>query len=157
MQQDVRFTTADFSGVSAIRDITPVLRDKFNVNPANSKPSFWSGLPTALNLSAEYQQVPGKGIAVVWLQDLQPANVVAMHQPTLVSVVPRYETGFLGLALPVTYLNGSVLVGTAFKFGPIWLGSDNLAGLIGRGGSLIQPKGVDVYASLAFGIGRNRE
>ena len=88
---------------------------------------------------------------------MQPANAVAMHQPTLISVTPRYETGFLGFALPITYLNSSILVGTALKLGPIWLGSDNLAGLIGRGGSLIRPIGVDVYASLAFGIGRRQE
>ena len=153
-EQNVRFTTADFNGVGAIRDIIPVLRDKFAVNPANSRPSFWSGLPTSLNLSAELQQSPGIGLAVVWLQDVQPARTAAMHQPTLVSVTPRYETGFLGLALPITYLNNGILVGTAFRLGPVWLGSDNVAGLIGRKGIPIHPTGVDVYASLAFGIGR---
>lgn len=156
-QQNVRFTTADFDGVGAIRDIIPVLRNKFNVNPASSRSSFRSGLPTSLNVSAEYQSAEGTGLAVVWIQDMQPANAAAMHQPTLVSVTPRYETGFVSLALPITYLNGSVLVGTALKLGPLWLGSDNLAGLIGRGGSLIRPKGVDVYAALTFGINRNRE
>lgn len=152
-QQNVRFTTADFDSVKAIRDITTVLRKKFNVEPANSKPTFWSALPTALNLSAEYQSASGLGLAVIWLQDLHATNATAMHQPTLVSVTPRYETGFMALALPVTYLNGNVLVGTALKLGPVWLGSDNLAGLIGRGGGLFKPTGVDVYASLAFGIG----
>lgn len=156
MQEDVRFTTTDFNGVRAIRDIVPVLRDRFNVNPANSRPTFWSGLPTSLNVSAEYESATGSGLAVVWMQDMQPANARAMHQPTLVSVTPRYETGFLGLALPITYLNSSLLFGTALKLGPLWLGSDNLAGLIGRGGSLVRPRGVDIYASLSIGISRER-
>ncbi len=155
-QQNVRFTTADFNGVRGISDITTLLRDKFDVKSANSRPSFWSGLPTSLNVSGEFQSAQGAGLAVVWMQDMHAANATAMHQPTLVSVTPRYETGFIGLALPITYLNGSVLVGTALKLGPVWLGSDNLAGLIGRGGSLVRPKGVDVYAGLAFGIGRSQ-
>ena len=153
-QQNVRFTTTDFNGVNGIGDVTTVLRNKFNVKTANSRPSFWSALPTALNLSAEYQTVPGVGLAVVWLQDVHSTNATAMHQPSLVSVTPRYETGLVALALPITYLNSNVLVGVAFKFGPVWLGSDNIAGLIGKGGSAVKPTGVDVYAGLGFGIGK---
>lgn len=155
-QQNVRFTTADFNGVNGIGDVTTVLRNKFSVKSTNSRPSFWSALPTSLNLSAEYQTVPGVGLAVVWLQDVHSTNATAMHQPSLVSITPRYETGLLAIALPVTYLNGNILVGAALKVGPVWLGSDNLAGLIGRGGGAIRPTGVDVYAGLAFGIGRSQ-
>lgn len=153
-QQNVRFTTADFNGVNGIGDVTTVLRNKFNVKSANSRPSFWSGLPTSLNLSAEYQTVSGLGLAVVWLQDVHAGDATAMHQPSLVAITPRYETGFMAVALPVTYLNGNILVGAALKVGPVWLGSDNLAGLVGKGGSSIRPTGVDVYAGLAFGIGK---
>lgn len=156
-QEGAQFSPADFNNIKGTESVADLLRQKFGLDPANSRSSFRSGLPTSLNLSGEYQLASGFGLALVWLQDMRSLKARAMHQPTLVSVTPRYERGLFALALPITYLNHSLMAGVSVKLGPIWLGSDNVLGLIGNRSNGINPKGVDVYAGLAFGIGKRSE
>ncbi len=151
-QQNVRFKQADFNGVTGTEQIANVLRERLGIEPANSTGGFTTGLPTALNLSADYQLPTGWGVNLVGLFNVRSAQSIGIHQPTLVGVIPRYENKIVTVALPILYLNQTVTAGVSLRAGPIWLGSDNLLGLFGNSSTGIKPKGADIYAGLGMGF-----
>ena len=153
-KQNIKFTAKDFNSVSItnLEQVADVVRQKLNLSAANSLGHFTMGLPTALNLSADYQTSSALGINLVWLQDLHGNNAAAVRQPSLVSVVPRFNTKLLTVAVPITYLNKSLLLGLSGRIGPFWLGSDNLLGLLGNGNNGIRPRGTDIYAGISMGF-----
>ncbi|GAA4408542.1 hypothetical protein GCM10023187_30590 [Nibrella viscosa] len=153
-RQNVRFYPSDFDQVSGSEDIAGVLRQKLGVEPATGRRNFRSGLPTALNLAAEWQAPSGLAVSVMWFQDMRGLKAISMHQPTLIAVTPRFTTRLIELSIPVSYLNRGLLVGLAGRLGPFWLGSDNIVGLIGSGQNGFAPRGVDVYGGVAFGLNR---
>ena len=152
-QRNVRFNGSDFDAVNSVEDVAEVLRQKFNLSPANSRGSFRAGLPTALNLSADYQATPMLGVSLLWRQDMHGVRDASVHQTSLVAVTPRLESRLLGVAVPLMLINRSLTAGLALRVGPVRLGSDNLLGLLGTGSNGIRPRGMDVYAGLCFGIG----
>ncbi len=151
-QRNVRFDGRDFDAVNGVEAVAEVLRQKFSLSPANSRGSFRAGLPTALNLSADYQATPMLGVSLIWRQDMHGLRDAAVHQTSLVALTPRLESRLLGLAVPLMYINRSFTAGLAVRVGPARIGSDNLLGLLGTGSNGIRPRGMDVYAGLCFGI-----
>ena len=151
-QRNVRFDNRDFYTVNGVEAVAEVLRQKFSLSPANSRGSFRAGLPTALNLSADYQATPMLGVSLIWRQDMHGVRDAAVHQTSLVALTPRLESRLLGVAVPLMFINRSFTAGLAVRFGPVRLGSDNLLGLLGTGSNGIRPRGMDVYAGLCFGI-----
>lgn len=153
-KQNIKFTAQDFNDISITNpeQVAEVVREKLNLSAANSLGHFNMGLPTALNLSADYQSTSALGINLIWLQDLHGNKAAAVRQPSLVSVVPRFNTKLLTVSVPITYLNKSLLLGLSARLGPFWLGSDNILGLIGNGRNGIHPRGTDLYAGISFGF-----
>ncbi|MBC7570834.1 MAG: hypothetical protein H7319_14025 [Spirosoma sp.] len=156
-EQPVVFNSADFAGKNGSLQTIQVIQDKFTTGRSPDKNSFRVGLPTSINLSLDYQLPGGAGINVTMLQDVRSGQAMATHQPSLVAVTPRYNKQWLSLALPIAYLNRGIVVGASVQLGPVWLGTDNLLGLIGNTGNGIRPRGLDVYGGIAFGIGRDRQ
>lgn len=156
-QNPVRFRSSDFNRVNGSVEIARIIQQKLNTGRSPEQTRFRAGLPTALNLTLDYQLPGGLGLNVTYLMDARPERATAIHQPTLLAVTPRYDTRWLSLAVPVAYLNGGLTAGASVRVGPAWLGSDNLPGLIGNKANGIQPRGLDVYAGMAFGIGRAEE
>lgn len=153
-----KFKGSDFNQVSGPQGIAEVIQTKLNTGRTPDSQRFNAGLPTSLNLSADYQLPGGLGINVTYLRDMRSVQASAIHQPTLLAVTPRYDARWLSLAAPIAYLNGGLTAGASVRVGPGWLGTDNLLGLLGTGTNSIKPRGLDVYLGLAFGIGRaNRE
>ena len=150
----VKFTSQDFNNVNGSVGASRLVQQKLttNRNPDNS--SFREGLPTSLNMTLDYQLPQGLGLNVTYLQDMRSVQATAIHQPTLLAVTPRYETRFLSVAAPVTYLNTTLMLGASVRVGPAWLGTDNLLGLTGNSTIGIRPRGLDIYAGFAFGLGR---
>ncbi|GAA4448026.1 hypothetical protein GCM10023189_05260 [Nibrella saemangeumensis] len=153
-RQNVRFYPSDFDQVGGSEDIAGVLRQKLDIEPASGKRSFRSGLPTALNLAAEWQSPAGLGMSVVWFQNMRGLTAIAMHQPTLIAITPRFTTRLIEASIPIAYLNRGIMVGLAGRLGPFWLGSDNIMGLMGSGRNGFAPRGIDVYGGVAFGLNR---
>lgn len=153
-EQNVKFTPGDFNNVNITspEQVANVVREKLNLSPATSLGRFRMTLPTALNLTADLQATDKFGIGFVWRQNVLSSQAAAVRQPTLISVVPRYDTKLITLAAPVTYLNQSILIGLSARVGPFWLGSDNIFGLIGNGNNGIHPRGTDLYAGVCFGF-----
>ena len=153
-QNPVRFNGSDFNNLNGTGAIIEVIRNKLSDSRTPDSNTFRTGLPTSLNLSADYQLPAGLGINVTYLLDVRSARAMTLHQPTLLAVTPRYDARWLSLAVPVAYLNGGFTAGGSIRVGPGWLGTDNLLGLLGNKSNGIQPRGLDVYAGVAFGLGK---
>lgn len=156
-QNPVRFSQKDFNNLNGTSTIIRVIKNKLSAGRDPDATSFRAGLPTSLNLTADYQLPSGFGINLTYLQDVRPAQAMSIHQPTLVAVIPRFDARWLMLAVPLIYLNGGFTAGASVRVGPGLLGSDNLLGLLGNRSNGIQPRGLDVYASVAFGLGRREQ
>jgi hypothetical protein len=152
-RQNVLFKGSDFGAVSGPEAILGVVRDRMGLRPENATARFSSGLPTTLSVSGDLQTDENFGLNVQYLQDLRGTTAIALHQPSLLAVTPRYENRRASALLPIVYINHGVAVGLALRYGPLSIGSDNLLGLFGSASSGIRPRGVDIYAGLSFGIG----
>lgn len=152
-QKNLRFVSEDFNEVRNSEQVINVIRQKLKVAPANNIGSFLSGLPTSLNLNVDYQRPSGLGLQVAYWQDMRGTSSVAMHQPSVVAVVPRFDNRWMGASLPISYVNGAAQLGLSLRAGPFWAGSDNVLGLLGTSKNGISPRGVDVYLGLAMGFG----
>ncbi|GAB4043496.1 DUF5723 family protein [Spirosoma litoris] len=153
----VKFRSSDFNNLNGTSSIIKVIQNKLNTGRKPDNTTFRAGLPTSLNLTADYQLPSGFGINLTYLQDVRALQATAIHQPTIIAVTPRFDARWLSLAMPVAYLNGGLTAGGSIRVGPGWLGTDNFLGLIGTKSNGIQPRGLDIYAGLAFGIGRVNE
>ncbi|MBO0934521.1 hypothetical protein J2I48_26155 [Fibrella sp. HMF5036] len=152
-QQKLRFFTSDFNDVRNSEQIVNVIRQKLRVEESQNQGSFTSGLPSSLNTSVDYELPTGLGLQMAYWQDLRSNSAVAMHQPSVVALVPRYEHKWAAVSVPISLVNGAVLAGLSLRAGPIWLGSDNVPGLFGNSSNGIAPRGLDVYGGIAFGFG----
>ncbi len=152
----VVFTSRDFNNLAGTVETARLIQQKLTTNREPDARRFRTGLPTALNLTADYQLPQGFGLNLTYWRDVRPALATSIHQPTLLALTPRFETRRVSLALPLVYLNGGLMAGVSLRAGPFWLGTDNLAGLIGNSSNGIRPRGLDVYGGIAFGIGRAR-
>lgn len=150
------FRSRDFDRINSASDLLNVIQTKFNTNRAPDKTRFQAGLPTSLNLTADYQLPDGAGISVTYLRDMRSDEATSVHQPTLLAVTPRYDKRWLSFALPIAYLNRGLTAGASLRIGPAWLGTDNFLGLIGTSSNGIRPRGLDVYGGVAFGLGGSR-
>lgn len=158
-KRNVRFENSDFNTTNAgsFEQVATVIRNRLGILEDAAPSSFQAGLPTSLNISADYQLNPRMGISAVYLQNMRAADNPSVRQPSLISVVPRYETQLVGLAVPLTYINRGVAIGLSLKAGPVRLGSDNLLGLLGSRQNGLRPRGTDVYAGVMLGIKGNDE
>ncbi|GAB3997027.1 hypothetical protein GCM10028807_41110 [Spirosoma daeguense] len=152
-QNPVRFRSSDFNNLNGSLDIVRVIQTKLNNGRSPDKNSFQAGLPTSLNLSMDYQQPGGLGINVTYWQDMRAQSAMAIHQPSMLAVTPRYDVRWLGISIPIAYLNRGLTAGASLRVGPAWLGTDNLLGLMGTRSNSIAPRGLDIYGGLSFGIG----
>lgn len=153
-QKPVVFRGSDFNNTGGTSGIAQVIQNKLNTGRSPDNTRFRAGLPTSLNLTADYQLPSGFGLNLTYLQDVRSAQALAVHQPSLLAVTPRYDTRWVSVSVPVTYLNHGLSAGASVRIGPGWLGTDNVLGLLGNSSNGIRPRGLDIYAGLAFGIGR---
>jgi hypothetical protein len=149
-----QFRGSDFNGISGPQAIAEVIQQKLNTGRTPDSRQFNAGLPTSLNLTADYQLANGFGINLTYLKDMRSIEATAIHQPTILAVTPRYEVRWLSLAVPIAYLNGGLTAGGSIRVGPGRIGTDNLLGLLGTSSNGIKPRGLDIYLGLAFGIGK---
>lgn len=112
-----------------------MLNESLDIGPSDSKTTFQSGLPTALNLNVDYNIVSRFYVNATWIHSLRGKYAVSMHQPSLIAITPRLDTKGLTLALPFSvYNNYSVFaVGGMLKVGPYFIGSDNIGGAFNIG------------------------
>ncbi|GAB2556133.1 hypothetical protein GCM10027190_02730 [Spirosoma areae] len=153
----VQFRGSDFNNLSGTSAIIEVIQNKLNTGRTPTNQKFSAGLPTSFNVTADYQLSNGFGVNLTYLQDIRSVQATAVHQPSLLAVTPRYDARWLSLSVPIVYLNGGLTAGGSVRVGPAWFGTENFLGLLGNNSNGIQPRGLDIYAGIAFGIGRVNE
>lgn len=153
----VRFNGNDFNNLNGTSAVIQVIQNKLSTTRTPNSTTFREGLPTSLNLTADYQLPDGLGINLTCLLDARSVQATAIHRPTIVAVTPRYDARWLSLAVPIAYLNGGITAGGSIRVGPAWLGTENFLGLVGSKANGINPRGLDVYGGIAFGIGKVEE
>lgn len=110
------------------------------------------GLPTALSLQFDVNVVDNFYVNATWIH---PVSHLLYHDAVerepLLSVTPRYEKEFFGVAFPVSLYNYSyVTVGTFLRAGPLELGVNDLLALTG----LSKMRGVDFYVAVRLKLSR---
>jgi len=103
----------------------------FNQLNANEVNSFTSYSPTALNVQFDNALTNHFHIGGYWTQSLKAKNSVGLRRSSYLSVVPRWqgETIEIGMPLTASYEKEQMNLGLYGRFGPLIVGSDNLAGL----------------------------
>ncbi len=141
-----------FQNLSGLDDFFGSVQDRLQLaaaQPAAFKPL----LPTALQLSADYQVKPNLYVSAQWIQTLRKPGTFAIRQESLLALTPRIEHRWYELSVPLSIMNHyrSVGIGLAGRAGPLWVGTDHIPGLFNIG----KPKSLTLYAGLSMGIFRN--
>jgi hypothetical protein len=145
-KQKVELAPRDLEDAETSEEYAAVLNNAFGIQPSDIQRSFRSGLPTALNVNLDTRLARRLYVNTTWIQSLRNKTAIGMRQNSLLAVTPRLEFKLLELAVPVSLSNNySVFaVGAMAKLGPVFIGSDNIAGALNIG----KPYGANVY----FGI-----
>jgi hypothetical protein len=109
-------------------------------------------LPTQLHVQGDLRIVAGIYTAFHWQQSLLSLKSVGFRQPSSLVVVPRLETKWLEVSLPLgltnDYRKGNI--GACVRVGPIFVGSDNfLTNMMSN-----NIKGMNIYFGFSSSIGK---
>ena len=110
------------------------------------------GLPTALSLQFDANVYENFYVNATWIH---PVSHLLYHDAVerepLLSVTPRYENSYFGVAFPVTlYGYSSVGLGTFLRISVLELGVNDILSLVGIG----KTRGVDMYVALRIKLSR---
>ncbi|WP_266364003.1 DUF5723 family protein [Tellurirhabdus rosea] len=148
-----KLLTKEFLGeVKDLDDVTNGFVSALGISDAEKQSRMNASLPTALQLSVDYKVRPHVYVNALWVQSLTGARSRGMRTPSMVGVVPRWETRWAEVSLPVLWQAdySNLSVGAAVRLGTIFVGSDNLAGILNVG----KPRGASVYAGAGIPLFR---
>ncbi len=121
--------TQDFRNFTSLRNLIDQFQIDQNITP-DLFGVFSIGLPTRLSLFGDYQYNNDISISAVINQRL-PLFPNSLKATNSLVITPRYETSLWSFYLPVTILEYSSLrVGSAFRVGPLTIGSDHLSSIL---------------------------
>ncbi|GAB3325926.1 hypothetical protein GCM10027299_24670 [Larkinella ripae] len=145
-------TSSTFLEVKTPDEVNNRIVDVLDLPLMDRQTSYRSGLPMALNVSVDYRVQPQVYVGVLWTQSLVPANAIAMVTPSMVAVVPRWESRWVEVSVPVALQDNYSMatIGLALRLGPVFAGTDHLGGLANIG----NPRGANFYAGAAIPLFR---
>lgn len=145
MNQTNRLLTyQNFQDLNGYNDAFQRINNSLGLN--NREIKFSSSLPTTLQVNFDYH-IRGKYyVNTMWSQSLRKSQSIGMTIPSSFSVTPRMEHKWYEIAVPISLLDNYNIftMGLAGRAGPVFMGSDNLPGLLSIG----KPRGLDFY----FGV-----
>ena len=129
-------------------------KNVFGQMGASRTNGFNTSLPTAFNLQMDFRMSEHLFTSVYWNQSMKSVNSTGMRSTSMVSVIPRVESRGFEFSMPLTLSENykNFYVGAYARFGPVFIGSDNLGGLLNVA-SNNQFRGADIYGGVSFGIG----
>ncbi|MDO1448020.1 DUF5723 family protein [Rhodocytophaga aerolata] len=148
-RQNVSISAEDIEN-SDSDNIDDLLVDVLDIKASEQATSFKSGLPTALHLTFDYRIANRLYVNTSIIQGLRGKYGVSMRQNSMVAVTPRVEMKWLEVSFPLALMNNhrDFALGTMLKVGPLFVGSDNISGVVGGG----KPFGTNVYAGMVIPI-----
>ncbi|MDR1113403.1 MAG: DUF5723 family protein [Bacteroidales bacterium] len=147
-----------------INGINQRINELIKHNPAyqlgDEATEFRTTLPTAVSLQVDYHIWQGFYLNFTPYVSLYQArnikdNFAKIHSYTVVSLTPRFEHKWFGLAIPLQYNQMSKIgfaLGAGVRLGPLWIGTNDLIGLCTKDLS-----GVNLQAALKIPIMYNRK
>lgn len=109
-------------------------------------------LPTNLDAYVDYSITKNFFVSANGVVNLVQGNYSA-HYNNMVSLVPRFESKWIDVAVPVSYglMSKDIKPGLALRLGPLSIGSDDLKILV------TNSKGANVYAGLGFVLAKPQD
>lgn len=142
----VNYDTMSFTNVDEL------FEDLDNVFQTNSYQGnkIKIGLPTAVSLQADYNLYKNFYAAGYWIHPIR-FNRHTMRRPPQVAIVPRYESKYFEVNLPISvYEYKYPRVGLSARFWFFTIGTERLGTWLG----ISNLDGLDIYASIKFGFGK---
>ena len=124
------FSTVMLEDIQTIEEINNFLHENPDLVTFTEEGDIYRmSLPTAISLQVDYNIYKDFYINVTPYFALKQGNTqyTKVHSFNSISIAPRYETAWFGVSLPLQYnqISGFNL-GTGFRFGPLWIGSNNM-------------------------------
>lgn len=124
------FSTTMFENTETLNEIYDVMHENPDIFTftENGK-AYRMSLPTAISMQIDYNIHKDFYINVTPYLALKQGNTkyTKVHSYSSISITPRYETTWFGIAVPLQYNQMSGFnLGTGLRLGPIWLASNNM-------------------------------
>lgn len=151
-ESNVLIPPGTFNKIDSPDKLYNQMNNAFGWSDINYRRNFDVPLPTVVATTFDYAFSEKIFVNTTWIQSIRETKSVGMNQPSLIAVVPRWESKWLEVSLPVSLQNGyrNFTVGLAGRAGPLFIGTDNLPGLLNIG----NPKGLNAYFGLFVPIYR---
>ena len=135
----------DYLAVRSLDDLISQVETDTPFEPFFNHRGFKIGLPTALNISADYQLDKNYFVSASATQRIKILNTSTVSDNAL-SVIPRFQSNWVSAYLPVTVYNYSQLrVGAAARLAYLTIGSDDLMSVFRKSDF----RGSDIYIKLS--------
>ncbi|MBC8321850.1 MAG: hypothetical protein H8E34_14155 [Bacteroidetes bacterium] len=144
--------SVDTLGFSNINEMMAGFSNEFYGNPSTSLVSntIKVGLPTALSVQADFYLKDNVYIGGFWIHPLR-INMSSLRRPAQLAVVPRFETKYFELSLPISlYEYKYPRIGIAARIYFVTVGTERLGTYLG----MTDMDGLDIYASVKLGINK---
>lgn len=137
---------------SGAEDIDSFALDLFPYSTVDS--SFSSALPASFNLNADYLLKENWYLSASYIQSLRLNKVKGVRKQNVMSVGARYETRKFEASTNLVFgrFYNPILLGAFVRFGPLYVGSDNLGGVF----TAKSTNGFNLYAGVQLPILRNK-
>jgi hypothetical protein len=145
---------ATFYHINSTKMFVGDMEEVFPFDPSTYGNSFHILMPATLHLHGEYRIREGFYLSGSLRQFLFKRNRVGPVGYSGISFIPRFEKKHLEYSFPVSvdFNYRVVAIGGSLRVGPLWVGSDNLTGLLGIG----KPRGAAIHAALFVGLDHKR-
>ncbi len=108
------------------------------------------GLPTAISLQVDFNINNNLYLGGMWIHPIR-LNMHTLRRPAQLAVVPRYETKYFEVSIPVSlYEYQYPRIGIAARFYYFTIGTEKLGTYLG----LNDMNGLDIYGSIRIGINK---
>lgn len=132
-----------------------VLVETFNIQPSERLDTYKVYLPASLGVNLDARLLGPLYLNLAWAGNLHEQRSAGLQQNDLLSFTPRLEGRVLELAVPFMYYSAvrQFAIGSYFRLGPFFIGSDNLGGLLQLGDIY----GADLYLGFSiYGVKRKK-
>lgn len=137
------FSLSIFDNVKTLENLNGVIDSLVSLNPndpyygiftsSDHDEYFKMVLPTALSFQIDYNIWKNFYLNFTpYIALVQGDNTISkVHALTTLSLTPRYESRHFGFSVPFQYVQTkNLLVGLGIHLGPVWMGSNNLFGVL---------------------------
>jgi outer membrane protein OmpA-like peptidoglycan-associated protein len=128
---------------------------RFKATPG-SYTSFTLGLPTTLNVSADYSFTRNVFVNATWIQSVRGRYTEGIRSFSSLSLSPRFESKVVSFTIPLVLNDDyrSFNMGLCLSLGNcIYIGSDDIGGLFSIG----KLNGFDLYGGAAININKHKK